>query len=121
MLTRSTQVFTVYHVHTPQSVWQPPTDVYETETDLIVQIEVAGMRDGHFHLSAQDRLLIVYGARADPRLKLSGALERRAYHQMEIDVGDFRAEIELPTPVDTASVRADYDDGFLRITLPKLR
>ena len=115
MLTRSTQIFTVYHVHAPQSAWQPPTDVYETETDLIVQIEAAGMRDGHFHLSVQDRLLIVHGARADP------SLEPRAYYQMEIDVGDFRAEFELPIPVDIASLHAEYDDGFLRIALPKLR
>jgi HSP20 family protein len=113
MLVRSTQ-FTLHHIHTLHPVWQPPTDVYETETDLVVQLEVAGMSDGHFHLSAQDRQLIVYGAR------VAQGRERRAYHQLEIDEGDFRAVVELPVAVDVAALRAEYEDGFLRITLPKL-
>lgn len=113
MLVRSTHVYTVYHVHARQPAWQPPTNVYETESALVVQLEVAGMRDGHFHLSFHDQVLIVSGARDE------SIQERRAYHQMEINAGDFRIEIKLPVPVDTTAIRADYDDGFLRITLPK--
>ncbi|MBM4424291.1 MAG: Hsp20/alpha crystallin family protein [Chloroflexi bacterium] len=112
MLVRSSQLFRLFRAHSP--TWRPPTDVYETEHEMIVQIEIAGMRDGHFHLSIQDRLMVVYGSRDD------NTHERRAYHQLEIHSGDFRAEVELSSPVDTASVIADYDDGFLRIILPKL-
>ncbi|HKZ69108.1 MAG TPA: Hsp20/alpha crystallin family protein [Anaerolineales bacterium] len=114
MLIRSSQIYAVYHIHARQPAWRPPTDVYETETELVVQIEIAGMRDGHFHLSVQDRMLIVHGSRAD------GTPERRAYHQMEVNSGDFWTEIELPIPVEAASARAEYDDGFLRINLPKV-
>jgi HSP20 family molecular chaperone IbpA len=115
MFVRTTQIYTVYHSHVPQSAWRPPTDVYETETDLVVQIEIAGMRDGHFHLNLQDRVLTIYGARSDP------ARERRAYHQMEINSGDFRVAVDLPLPADPANIQATYDDGLLRITLPKLK
>ncbi len=113
MLVRSTHVYTIYHLHARQSAWQPPTNVYETETALVVQLEVAGMRDGHFHLSVHDQLLVVLGTRDEV------VEERRAYHQMEVNTGDFRIEVKLPVPVDTTAIRADYDDGFLRITLPK--
>ena len=115
MLARSTQIFTVYHVHARQPAWRPPTDVYETETELALQIEIAGMRDGHFHLNLQDRLLIVYGARE------GSVTERRAYHQLEVNSGDFRVELELPVACDPTAMRAEYDDGFLRISLPKAR
>ena len=115
MLVRSTEIFTVYHIHAPQPVWRPPADLYETDSDLVVQIEIAGMRDGHFHLNLQDRLLIIHGTRG------SRSRERRAYHQMEVNSGDFRLELELPLLVDTTAFQADYDDGFLRISLPKLR
>lgn len=115
MLVRSTQIFTVYHVHARQPAWRPPTDVYETETELVVQIEISAMRDGHFHLNLHDRLLIVYGAREDP------VREPRAYHQMEVNRGDFRVELALPTALDPAGLQAEYDDGVLRITLPKVR
>lgn len=113
MLVRPTQIFTVYHIHSPKPAWQPPTDVYETETDWVVHIEIAGMRDGHFHLSVQDRVLVVYGSRVDV------AQERRAYHQMEVNSGDFRVEVELPLVIEAANLQANYDDGILRITLPK--
>ncbi len=115
MFVRSTHIYTMIHTHSPMPMWRPPTDVYETATDIVVQIEIAGMRDGHFHLALQDRLLVVYGARVE------NAGERRAYHQMEVHSGDFRAEVDLPVPVAAESIRAEYDDGFLRIILPKLQ
>lgn len=113
MQVRATHIYTVFHAHSPS--WRPPTDVYETENDVAVQIEIAGMRDGHFHLTVQDRLLSVYGSRTE------NARERRAYHEMEIHSGDFRADVDLPAPVDAGAITAEYDDGFLRIVLPKLR
>jgi HSP20 family protein len=115
MLVRSTQVFTVYHLHTPQPAWRPPTDVYETDSELVIEIEIAGMRDGHFHLSVQDRTLIVYGTR-QPAARL-----RRAYHQLEANSGDFRVELDLLPAFDATLLQADYDDGLLRIRLPRLR
>jgi HSP20 family protein len=115
MLLRSTHTYTVFHVHSQQTAWQPPTDVYETETSLVIQLEVAGMRDGHFHVSLHDRTLVVSGARLEP------VRERRAYYQLEVNNGDFRSEVELPVPVSGTDMRAEYEDGFLRITLPKPR
>jgi HSP20 family protein len=97
------------------SLWTPPTDVYETEDQIVVQVEIAGVRQSDFVVSLLDRRLVVSGARAD-----AGPL-RRAYHQMEVHFGDFRAEVELPAPVDETQVDAQYSDGFLRIVLPKLK
>lgn len=117
MLVRSNQILAVYHIHTQQPSWRPPTDIYETETELVVQIEIAGMRDGHFHLSLTDRQLAIQGTRND------ATPERRAYHQLEINSGDFRVDIALPVPVqaETEAVKANYDDGYLRVTLTKLK
>ena len=95
-------------------IWRPPTDVYETEDAFIVRVEIAGMRAEDFCLSLEERSLCVQGTRQD-------APERRAYHQMEILFGEFSTEIELPCPVNPDLVEAIYQDGFLRITLPKAR
>jgi len=115
MRVHAAHIYTVYYAHAERSSWRPLTDVYETETGVVVQIEIAGMRDGHFHLTVQDQLLTVYGARTE------NAREPCAYHEMEIHSGDFRTEVELPAPVDSGSITAEYDDGFLRIILPKVR
>ncbi|MBI5713270.1 MAG: hypothetical protein HZC38_07580 [Chloroflexi bacterium] len=51
MLSYSTRLISIRHVH----LWRPPTDIYETETHLVVQMEIAGMRDGDVSILLQDR------------------------------------------------------------------
>ena len=38
---------------------------------------------------------------------------------MEIRFGEFRIDIELPAPINAAKAEADYQNGFLKIHLPK--
>lgn len=94
--------------------WRPPTDVYEVEDGYVVRVEVAGMREEDFSVELDGRFLVVRGVRSDTP-------ERRAFHQMEIRFGEFSIEIEMPAPVQAADVQATYQDGFLRILLPKAR
>ena len=96
------------------SVWSPPTDVYETETEYVVRVEVAGMRESDFEVVFEDGHLFVNGVRPD-------VLERRAYHQMEIRYGKFSTVISIPGPVDIEKSEAEYKNGFLTVMLPKLK
>jgi HSP20 family protein len=97
--------------------WRPPTDVYETEDAIVVRVEIAGMQDEDFSIELDERILAIRGVRPLP----GDPPERRAYHQMEIRFGEFSSEVELPTAVLAAEVKADYENGFLRVVLPKLR
>jgi HSP20 family protein len=94
-------------------VWRPPTDVYETDQNIIVHMEIAGMRRDDFYITLEDRRLVISGVRS------RSASQPGAYHQMEVNFGEFRSEVELFSPVDTERIEADYEDGFLRVTLPK--
>jgi HSP20 family molecular chaperone IbpA len=94
-------------------VWQPPTDVLETEKAFVVRCEIAGMRDSEFTVSLEGRDLIIEGKRINED---SSCI---AYHQMEIHSGGFIVMVELPGPVDGEAVEANYQDGFLEINLPK--
>lgn len=96
------------------TVWRPPTDVYERAGQLIVLIEIAGMRDQDFQIVLQDRRLTVSGVRR--HVQESGAA---AYHQMEIPRGEFRTEVHVPWTIKREDVSAIYRDGLLRIELPK--
>ena len=101
-----------------QHVWRPPTDVYETddlyppEGAIIVRMEIAGMKEEAFSISLSDQRLIIRGVRPDIQ-------ERRSYQQMEIFFGEFMSEVDLPAPVIAEKVVAEYNNGFLRVTLPK--
>lgn len=94
--------------------WRPPSDVFETETNIVVRVEIAGMREGDFAIELNGRFLSIRGFRQD-------LAERRAFHQMEIRFGEFILDLELPAYVESDQVQAVYSDGFLRVTLPKAR
>lgn len=93
-------------------VWQPPTDLYETDKDFIVQVEIAGMREAEFAISIEQRTLMISGVRKVPN-------NARAYYQLEISSGEFFTAVELPGPIIHEEIDATYSDGFLRIVMPK--
>ncbi|GAB4547010.1 MAG: hypothetical protein Fur002_22620 [Anaerolineales bacterium] len=95
------------------SIWSPPTDEYETEDAYIVRVEIAGMREEDFEVAIENHTLYISGNRPDHA-------GRRAYHQMEIRFGKFSTAIPLPGLVDVETSRAEYRDGFLTVTLPKV-
>jgi len=94
------------------SIWRPPTDVFENEHEVIVRVEIAGMREDDFSISLNGDRLTVRGNRPDIQ-------EKRAYHQMEIFFGEFNVEVNLPAPVFADQVVAEYQAGFLRLVFPK--
>lgn len=96
------------------SGWSPPTDVYETEDTYIVRVEVAGMNGADFEITLEENFLKISGVRPD-------VLERRAYQQMEIRFGRFSTAVGLPGPVNVDESRAEYEDGFLTVVLPKVK
>lgn len=93
--------------------WRPPTDLYETEEYIVVRIEIAGVKEADFSITLRNRRLLISGMRSD-------VSERRAYHQMEIPFGEFAVEIEIPFAIQHEQIASNYQDGFLRIVLPKI-
>ena len=96
------------------NVWRPPTDLYETEESVIVQIEIAGMNPDDIEIQFSDRMLTVRGERKDSYAK-------QVYHCMEIPYGEFVSEVWLPGTYREEKIEAKYENGFLYITLPKVK
>jgi HSP20 family protein len=93
-------------------IWHPPTDVYETETSVIVRVEVGGLEEEDFEIRLEAHVLTISGERRDQAAKL-------AYHQLEMRYGPFLTAIHLPQPIDETGIEATYRDGILRVILPK--
>ncbi|MGD1992611.1 MAG: Hsp20/alpha crystallin family protein [Anaerolineae bacterium] len=92
--------------------WAPPTDVYETDAGLVVQVEIAGVATEDLSISLGDGTLVIQGVRRDLEPK-------RVYYQMEIRCGSFRSEILLPWAVKSDDVEATYEQGLLRVFIPR--
>ncbi len=93
-------------------IWRPPTDVYECEKEIVVRVEIAGMNEADFSITLDQNHLIIQGVRNE-------TADRIAYHQMEVRFGEFVTSVEVPNTTDVESVRAEYQNGFLQVILPK--
>ena len=96
-----------------QQIWRPPTDVYETDTCIVVKVEIAGMQEEDFAISLDSRRLIISGVRHDPAAKVG-------YQQMEIMYGHFETDVHVPGAIDQDGIEATYQNGFLSVSLPKV-
>ena len=94
--------------------WQPPTDVYETEEALVVQAELAGVREEDIDIALFSDYLAISGRRR-PAVPLGAA----AYHLAGILYGEFRLEVALLGNIRRDDVEASYDNGLLTVVLPK--
>jgi HSP20 family protein len=101
-----------WHLSPRPNFYRPPTDVFETEDKIVVRVEIAGMHEGEFSVNFNKGLLQISGAR--PEIP-----EKRAFHQMEIHFGEFLSEFEILTSINVDQIEAVYQDGFLRVSLPK--
>ncbi len=98
-----------------QPRWRPDADLYETETSVTVVVELGGLDEDDADVTVFEDAVVVEGER---RL----ACEANAlYHVASIRQGWFRLELPLPSPVVVEQVAVRYEDGLLRLTLPKAK
>src|SRR5881409_2090515 len=93
---------------------EPAADVYETDGEVVVTVEIAGISGEEIELEVEGRSLLIQGVR-----RPLGGRPSRVYSQMEITHGPFRRELLLPADVDAEQAQAAYKDGILEVCLPK--
>ncbi len=96
-------------------VWAPAVDVYETAKEVVVLVELAGVKQDEIHISIKGNTMVVTGIREDVSTR-----SRKTYHQIEIITGPFERGIVLPAPVDPDKAEASYKDGLLEVVLIKV-
>lgn len=94
--------------------WEPPTDVYETDASLVIQIEVAGLLPEDLNVAVEGDTLAIWGCRREAR-----APGNKVYYQTGINYGTFLVRVDLPVAVDPEAATAIYEKGFLTVNLPK--
>jgi HSP20 family protein len=100
----------------PGAAWRPAMDIHETADAVLVKIELAGMAEESIEILLYPNAVVVIGERADD----GDSDEDTYYHEAQIRYGPFRADAYLSTPVQTELASAVYQNGMLRISLPRL-
>ena len=94
--------------------WTPTVDMYEEDNNLVVKAELPGLKKGDASVSLAENTLTIKGER-----KLEKEEKRDHYFQFESGHGRFQRVLRLPFPVKVDEVKAVYEEGVLKITLPK--
>jgi HSP20 family molecular chaperone IbpA len=112
-----------YYGFMPSEVFSPNVNLYETDVDYRVCVDLAGVEKDKIDITVVDQRLTIRGQRPVPQCTNPPCPEpteqRLRVHLMEIDHGSFAREVELPHDVVREQIAARYVDGLLWIDLPK--
>ena len=94
--------------------WTPAVDIVEQDGNIVLHAELAGIEAKDVDIQLENNTLTLRGER-----KRSTEVEDDSYHRVERRYGSFSRSFSLPSTVDQAGIKADFDKGVLTLTLPK--
>lgn len=97
-----------------RGAWAPSVDIYENKDQIVLEAELPGMKQEEFDLSIENNVITLRGER-----KFEKTDETDNYHRVERSYGSFTRSFTLPQTVSAEGATAEYNNGVLRVTLPK--
>jgi HSP20 family protein len=96
------------------SEFAPAADIYEDENKLIYKMEIPGIKQEDLDVRLDGNTLTVSGER-----KFEQEEKRENFRRVERQYGSFFRSFELPASADREKVDANFENGLLRIEIPK--
>ncbi|MDH4257271.1 MAG: Hsp20/alpha crystallin family protein [Candidatus Aminicenantes bacterium] len=96
------------------SSWSPSVDIYETENEIVLTAEVPGVDEKNIEIKLEDNTLALKGER-----NFEKETKEENYHRIERAYGSFYRSFTLPRNIDQDNIKAESENGILRITMPK--
>ncbi|CAN5590362.1 Hsp20/alpha crystallin family protein [soil metagenome] len=92
----------------------PALDIYATQEALVVEAALPGIRPEDVEITSLGGTLTISGSTDDEQRR-----EEQGYLYQEIRRGSFTRSVTLPGDVDVERAEATFENGMLRLTLPK--
>lgn len=93
----------------------PPIDMYETESSVVVEIPMPGIDPKCLDISIEDGILSIKGTS-----ERKTEVDDKNYYRKEVRHGSVFRQIALPNRVIADKTEAVYEQGVLKLTLPKM-
>jgi HSP20 family protein len=97
---------------TAERVYRLPIDAYETEDHVVLLASVAGLSLEDLDITFDSGTLVISG-------EVNGQEEDAQYLFQERFHGKFERRLNINIPVDVNATEATYQNGVLRLVLPK--
>ncbi len=88
-------------------------DMYETPSAIVYEIDIPGIDKSQVAVQIRDNALLIRGERVRDHD------ENVIYHVRERAFGEFERSFPLPKGIEEEAVKAKFEKGILRVTLPK--
>jgi|SRR5205085_11665559 len=98
----------------PMTTWTPICDIYETEKEIVLKLEVPGIKKEDVMVGLENNMLTIHGER-----KFEEEVKKENFHRVERNYGEFLRSFTLPATIDPAKILAEFKDGLLTVMLPK--
>jgi HSP20 family protein len=93
----------------------PETDVVETEREILVHVEMPGLKRDNIEVDVENNVLTIRGEKREERTEGNPG----RYHLAERRYGTFARSFVLPRDVDPENIQAAFEDGVLTVRIPK--
>lgn len=93
----------------------PAADLYETEDEYVVELDLPGWNRKNIDVTVEQGVLTLSGERT-----AESEENRNNYHIRERGMASFSRSFTLPRTIDANAVNAKFENGVLRVTLPKV-
>ena len=94
--------------------WAPAADIYETEHELVVKVDLPDVDPKELDLRVENNILTIRGER-----KFESKVTESNYLRVERTYGSFARSFALANTVNAEAIKADYRNGVLTLTIPK--
>jgi len=94
--------------------WAPSVDISETDSAYLIKGEIPGVKKEDVKVTIQDGMLTIQGERRQEKEE-----KGKKFHRIECSYGSFARSFRVPSDADESSVKAEFKDGMLNVTLAK--
>ncbi len=91
-------------------------DVAETDQAVEVLVDLPGVSAKDIDIRVENNMLVIRGQRKEEHEQRDPA---KQFHRIERRFGSFSRSLMLPTSVNDSEAVAEFNDGVLKIVLPK--
>ena len=92
----------------------PAVDVYEDQHNIVLTAELPGIEEKDLDIRVENGILTLSGER-----HMENEENQENFHRIERSYGRFTRSFTLPPTIDPNNVKANFDNGVLKITLLK--
>jgi HSP20 family protein len=92
----------------------PPIDIYEDGDKLVVETPIAGIDPAKIDVTVEKDVLTIKGA-----MERKTEVDEKNYYRKEVRSGSLFRTIALPVHVLESGANATYENGMLKIEIPK--